>query len=239
MGMPIVIEVCDEDVGETDVERAFELLHDVDARFSTYRADSEVSRIRDGELSAAQASADVRAVLAECDRLRGATGGWFDAHASGRLDPSGLVKGWALERAAGLLEEAGARRYAINGGGDVLVRGAAPQGGRWQVGIQHPLDRDALAAVVALEGGAVATSGTYARGDHVLDPFSGRPSRGLLAVTVIGPALALADVYATVALAMGDGARDWCPGVAGYEFLLIGDGGELLTTPGFERYRVT
>jgi thiamine biosynthesis lipoprotein len=238
MGMPIVIEVCDEEADERGIERAFDWLREVDVRFSTHRPESEVSRIRDGALTVARASADVREVLEECERLREETAGYFDAYASGRLDPSGLVKGWALERAAAVLEDAGARRYAINGGGDVLVRGAAPQGGRWQIGIQHPLERDAVAAVVALEVGAVATSGTYARGEHVLDPHSGLPSRGLLAASAIGPALALADVYATAALAMGHDAPRWCAGVAGHEFLLITEEREVLTTTGFERYRV-
>jgi thiamine biosynthesis lipoprotein len=238
MGMPIVIEVCDEDPPAWAVERAFDWLREVDARFSTYRPDSEISRIRDGALTVKRASADVREVLDECEQLRELTGGYFDAYASGRLDPSGLVKGWALERAARILAGAGARRYAINGGGDVLVAGEAPQGGPWQVGIQHPLDREAIAAVVALDGGAVATSGTYARGGHVLDPRSGRPARGLLSVTVTGPSLRLADALATAALAMGADAEPWCTGMRHHEFMFVTEDRRLLTTEGFERLRV-
>src|ERR1700752_3028888 len=80
--------------GCTDrLDAAMRSLHEADARFSTYRADSEISRLARGELCAP--SADVCAVLERCERLREETGGFFDARASGRLDPSALVKGWA------------------------------------------------------------------------------------------------------------------------------------------------
>jgi len=238
MGMPVVIEVCDAHVRPQALDRAFSWLSAVDQAFSTYRPDSEISRIRRGELAPAQASFAVRSVLGRCERLRAQTDGYFDARAGGELDPSGLVKGWAIAGVARLLDTAGARRYCINAGGDVLVRGSAPQGGPWLIGIQHPVIREALAAVVALDGGALATSGAYARGGHVLDPHTGRPAVGLLSVSVAGPEVPLADAFATAALAMGSAAEQWCVRRGPYEFMLITEDEEIVATPGFAALRV-
>ena len=124
------------------------------------------------------------------------TDGWFDARAGGRLDPSGYVKGWAVERAAGY----GRGRCLIDAGGDVVLRG------EWRVGIRHPYERDRLAAAITLSDCAVATSGAYERGPHVLDPRTGRPASGLASVTVIDRDLGTADAYATAAFAAGDPA---------------------------------
>ncbi len=125
------------------------------------------------------ASPDVRHVLAVCEQLRRDSGGAFDAsHAGrdGRLDPSGYVKGWAVEEAAWRLDDAGARDYLINAGGDVVARGEASRGHRWRVGIRHPDQPDKVAAVLAVRDGAVATSGTYERGRPHRRPAD-RPSR--------------------------------------------------------------
>ena len=123
----------------------------------------------------------MREVLARCERLRVATGGYFDARAGGKLDPSGLVKGWAVDRAAALLRG----RFCIDAGGDVLVRG-----GPWRVGVRHPLEPGALCAALELTDGAVATSGAYERGAHIVDPVRGRPARGALSVTLVAQSLA-------------------------------------------------
>ena len=241
MGMPIFIDVCDPQIGEAVVEGAYAWLRFVDATFSTYREDSEISRLNRGELSLDQAHPAVRSVLRRCERLRERTDGYFDARTGadrgGGIDPSGLVKGWSVAGAARLLERAGARNYAINAGGDVLVRGH-PQGDRaWRVGIQHPRERDQVAMVLALTGGGVATSGTYERGEHIVDPHTGRPPRGLLSVTVVGPDLATADAYATAAYARGTGAAPWCATLEGYESVVIGEDDIVLSTPGLDRYR--
>ena len=142
MGMPVVI---DGDAAPDAIDEAFAWLRFVDATFSTYRADSEIRRLDSGALALADAHPLVREVLARCERLRARTGGYFDARATGPLDPSGLVKGWAVDRAAALLTQAGARRFCVNAGGDVVVRG-----GPWRVGVQHPRERDRVAAVLAL-----------------------------------------------------------------------------------------
>ena len=178
MGMPVVIEVSAGRAGPASLDRAYRWLRWVDETFSTYRADSEISRLRDGTLALADADFAVRSVLARSETLRKETDGYFDARAGGTLDPSGFVKGWAVLGAARILEQEGATGYQVNAGGDLIARGPAPQGGPWRIGIQHPLIPDAVAAVLAIDSGAVATSGAYARGDHVLNPHTGLPARG-------------------------------------------------------------
>lgn len=216
----------------------------VDALFSTWRDDSEIARLASGELDLGDATDDVRCVLHQCESLRIDTDGAFDVSATAllppphppgwcALDPSGFVKGWALDRAADLLAERGVRRCCINAGGDVVVRGDHP----WRVGIQHPWKRDELAAVVAVAHGGIATSGRYERGNHVVDPRTGAPAFGLASVTVIAAELAIADAHATAALALGQDGIDWLRDRGDVDAMAITDEGRLFTTPGFERFR--
>jgi thiamine biosynthesis lipoprotein len=223
MGMPISVDVRDAAVAPSAADALFAWLRFVDATFSTYREDSEICRLDAGTLSRADAHPLVRDVLARCERLRRATDGYFDVRSPlpGRTDPAGLVKGWALERAAHLLARRGARRFAINAGGDVCVRGTPPGARAWHVGIQHPWRRDRLAAVLALRDIAVATSGTYERGAHIVDPHTGAPPSGVRSVTVVGPDLGTADAYATAAFAMGARGPAWTARLRGYAAMTI------------------
>lgn len=228
MGMPVSIDVRGP-LPRRRLDEVFDWIRFVDAVFSTYRADSEIARLARGTLAAADAHPCVREVLSRCEQLHGATGGFFDIRATGRLDPSGFVKGWAVDRAAELLHHAGARRFCINAGGDVVVRG----GETWRIGIRHPRARHRLAGVVALADGAVATSGAYERGCHIADPRSGKPPTGVLSVTVIGPELGIADAYATAAFAMGTHGPSWTALLDGYNAMTIVEGDRVLATPGF------
>lgn len=231
MGMPVVVDV--RDPAEAAVlDAVFAWLVEVDGRFSPYRDDSEVSRIRLGELALEDAHADVRWIYARCDELRRETDGYFDpAVVDG--DPSGLVKGWAVDRAGALLETAGLRNWAVYAGGDILLRGAGLPDPAWRIGIQHPLHGDRVARTLTANDLAVATSGAYARGDHVLDPHTGRPPVGVLSVTVTGPDLTVADAYATAAFAMGARGPEWTRTLDGYEALSILADETILRTRGF------
>ena len=235
MGMPIVVDVRDPDVDDAVLDRMFDWLRFVDATFSTYKAGSEVSRINRGELSLEDASPDVREVLDRCEELRHETNGYFDARpvSADVLDPSGLVKGWSIDRAAAILDESGLRNYALNAGGDVIVRGRAIPDDCWRVGIQHPKELDQVAKVVIANELAVATSGAYARGDHVLDPHTRRAPAGVLSVTITGPVLATADAYATAAFAMGVQGPKWTARLRDYEAMTILADETVLSTPGF------
>ena len=123
----------------------------------------------------------------------------------------------------------------INAGGDVAVFGEPEPGQPWRVGIHDPLAADRLLTVVTLGGHdrAVATSGGYERGDHVLDPVSGEPAQGLLAATVVGPDLAFADALATGLFASGGNALARIAGLRGYSALVVHDDGTVRATLGF------
>jgi thiamine biosynthesis lipoprotein len=235
MGMPVIVDVRDEHIGNDVIDEVFDWLRLVDARFSTFKLDSEICRIDRGELSPERAHPDVLEILMRCELLRAETGGYFDARAgaSRQLDPSGLVKGWSVDRAAALLDAAGATSYAVNAGGDIRLRGGALPENAWRVGIQHPLERDRVAAVVETRDLAVATSGAYERGEHVIDPHTHKPPTGVLSVTVTGPDLATADAYATAAFAMGSRGARWSAGLHDYEAMTILADGRVLFTHGF------
>ncbi|GAB3140016.1 FAD:protein FMN transferase [Microbispora hainanensis] len=220
------------DDAETYVAEAVAWLHHVDAVFSTYKPDSPVSRLGRGEIALADCPPEVAGILRMCASVTDRSRGYFTAYPGGRLDPSGIVKGWAVERASAMLRDAGAPDHCVNGGGDVRLSGAPDPGRSWRVGIAHPLRPGDLAAVVTGDDLAVATSGTAERGAHVIDPHTGRPAAELASVTVIGPDLALADAYATGALAMGGAAREWVEELDGYEAFAVTATGTTWRTSG-------
>ena len=216
------------------LERAIAWLHEVDARFSPYLPDSEISRLVDGTLAERDAHPDVCAVLAMCDALRVDSDGAFDARrwsSDGRLDPSGLVKGWAVQRAADELDAAGVRDFAIGAGGDIVTRGEPELGRAWRVGIRHPREADHVAAVLAVTDLAVATSATYERGAHIRDPRSGRAPDDLQSLTVVGPSLTWADAYATTAFVLGLDGLAWVADHAGYGAVAISNDDRVIWTP--------
>lgn len=237
MGTVVSIELADdlpEDRLSALIASTCVWLHEVDARFSTYRDDSEVCRFRRGEIPLDACSDDMRHVLDRCADLWQETGGYFDAYAGGPLDPSGYVKGWSVEVASRRLFEAGSTRHYIGAGGDIRMRGTGPGGRPWRVGVRHPWEADKLAWVLAVTDGAVATSGTYERGAHVWNPVAGAPAKGLRSVTVTGPDLSVADAYATAALAMGVTGLSWLAKQSGggYESAAVTDDGRAFTSPG-------
>jgi thiamine biosynthesis lipoprotein len=219
-------------------------LHWVDRVFSPFRPDSDVSQLADGAVTVDGCAPELAEVIEACAFVRELSGGYFTASPRGRFDPSGYVKGWAVERAAGILSAAGSASHLVNGGGDVQCAGdrasppgTAPGGAMvlpWRVGIADPLRRGRLALVVEARDCGVATSGTAERGAHIVDPHTGRAAAGLASVTIIGPSLALADACATAAFAMGPGlARGWAESLDGYEAYAITETGETWQTSGF------
>ena len=210
MGTVFSFDVRSPGVDWADFERVLRWLHETDARFSTYRADSEISRIAAGTLPVAEAHTDVRTLLAACREMQGVTGGYFSAYAAGRLDPSGYVKGWAIGVADEMLRAAGSVNHCVNGGGDVSCSGAPVPSRGWRVGIADPSLPGRLLHSVAARGPlAVATSGSAERGAHIVDPHTGQRPSDLLAVTVVSSDIVRADVYATAAVAMGAAGEQW------------------------------
>jgi thiamine biosynthesis lipoprotein len=227
-----------ETTAETDdaASQAVAVLHHVDRVFSTWKPDSPVSRLRRGEIDLDAAPPEVGWVLELCRRARVASGGWFDPwRLPGGVDPTGLVKGWGAELALAELRKAGAAAAMINAGGDIAVFGEPEPGQQWRIGIRDPLAADRLLTVVTLGGHdrAVATSGSYERGLHVLDPDAGLPAQTLLAATVVGPDLAFVDALATGLLASGGKALARIAGLRGYSALMVEKDGTVRTTLGF------
>ncbi|MEO9137578.1 MAG: FAD:protein FMN transferase [Jatrophihabitans sp.] len=221
-------------IGEA-IEQAVGRLHWIDSTFSTFQPDSQLSRLARGELTLDACAPEMRDVLARCQQLRENTDGYFSAYANGELDPSGYVKGWAIEQASDILAAAGSTNHCVNGGGDVQCVGHSAPGQPWRIGIAHPHRSGQLAGIVAGPGAgvdlAVATSGTAERGQHVIDPHTRATPVTLASVTVAGPRLANADAYATAAFAMGARARDWLEQLPGHwGFAVTADGATWSTT---------
>ncbi|MGC9497858.1 FAD:protein FMN transferase [Streptomyces sp. WG7] len=226
MGFPVSLRVDDPDVPAEAADAVFAWLREADARFSPFRPDSEVSRLGRGEV--ARVSAELGEVLDLCEEYRVATGGAFDVRLPGRgLDPCAVVKGWSVQRAAGLLRASGARRFCLNAGGDVVAAG-----GPWRVGVRHPEDAGRLCTVLEVTDGAVATSARYERGDHIVDGRTGRPATGLLSVTVVAPTLTEADTAATAAFAMGAEGVAWAAAREGCEVFAVDAERRVLRTAG-------
>lgn len=236
MGMPITVEILDADATSADLESVFAYFEWVDETFSTYKASSEISRINRGELAPEQYSREMREILALSARTKAETLGYFEIERDGQLDPSGIVKGWAIQQAADRLRAAGRRDFYIDAGGDIQVSGTKC-GRPWRVGIRNPFRREEHIKVLEITDRGVATSGTAVRGQHIYDPF--RPNMPLLEVlslTVIGPNVLEADRFATAAFAMGRAGIRFIGSLPGCEGYMIDAEARATYTSGFERY---
>lgn len=221
MGMPVTVQVLDPGVTEPVLDEVFDDFALLDQTFSPFLAGSAVSRINRGELDPAEAGPLVAQAAELCRHYQRATDGYFSAWMDGRFEPSGLVKGWAIDRSGSILARHGCRDWYVDAGGDVLAHGRNTEGGPWRVGIRHPVERDKVVRVVLAADLAVATSGSYEKGEHILDPHTGLPATELLSFTVVGPDILDADVYATACFAMGRRGLDFLAGRDGYEGLAV------------------
>jgi thiamine biosynthesis lipoprotein len=172
-------------------------LCDADAVFSTYREDSVISRLGRGELDPGACPAEVIEVLALGERARRESAGAFDVRRRDRegnvvLDPSGVVKGWAVQRASRALDGLDETDYCLSAGGDMVVRTVRRTSPAWRIGIEDPFDPSRVIATVAVRNGAVATSGLARRGAHIVDPRTGGTPTALASVTVVAPELTAA-----------------------------------------------
>jgi FAD:protein FMN transferase len=215
MGMPISLALRGRHTDDRPARDAWHAflteLRALDAVFSTYRPDSVVSRLGRGEMSEADAPARVTEVLALAARAERASGGAFSVRRRGPdgravLDPSGVVKGWAVERSAAALHALEDTDFCVSAGGDVLCHAREVP---WRVGIEDPRDTRRVLARVPVRDGGVATSGTAHRGAHLVDARTGRPPTGVASVTVVARSLTWADIDATAAYAQGAEAAEW------------------------------
>ena len=208
-------------------------LHRADAVFSTWKEESPMSRLRRGEITLEEAPPEMAVVMQRCDEARQMSGGWFDPWAMpGGVDPTGLVKGWAAQRALDAIVAAGPAAVMVSAAGDISVWGGPEPGRPWRIGIQDPWRREAIIGVVEVTA-AIATSGTYERGKHIFDPRTGAPANGIVSATVVGSELDFADALATGLMAGGVLALEHIAVLDGYEALVIDERGSAAATPGF------
>ncbi|MBU6447936.1 FAD:protein FMN transferase, partial [Patescibacteria group bacterium] len=218
MGMPISVEVRDEGDWQQAAEKVFDYFHSVDERFSTYRQDSEISRFNRGEIGHDDLSDDMRRVFLLAEEEKAKTGGYFDIKKpDGAIDPSGLVKGWAIKNAAEILRASGCKYFYVDAGGD--IQASAPQGSApWKVGIRSPFKSGEIIKSLDIINSGVATSGSYIRGQHIYDPHKpGNELRDVVSITVVADDVYKADIAATAAFAMGLRGIDFISGMPGYE----------------------
>ncbi|WP_375399852.1 FAD:protein FMN transferase [uncultured Amnibacterium sp.] len=215
------------------IAEAVAWFHEADRRFSPYRPDSETCRHGRGEIPEEDRSPELADIIRVCDSIGALSGGAFDEWRAGVFDPSAYVKGWSAERAAAILRRHGCTDWSINAGGDVLTSGAPLPGRPWRVGVQHPFERGALAAVVSGADLAVATSGTYERGGHIVHPATGEACDAAVSVTVVGRDLGHADACSTAAFALGIDGPGWIAAIPYCESMTIWADGRVTATGGF------
>jgi thiamine biosynthesis lipoprotein len=200
-------------------EEVFELLKKIDARFSPYKVDSELSEFQRGKILQKNLSPQMKEVKAACKKFEKLTDGYFTANFAGHFDPTGYVKGWAIAEAGKLIENLGYKTFCLGIGGDILA--ASNSDKIWQIGIQDPQDSKEILNKLSISNGAVATSGNYERGGHILNPKAGQPADELLSITVVGPDIIIADVLATAGFAMGRKGPDFVNSQKGYQALAV------------------
>lgn len=237
MGMPITVEIVDASATEAALDAVFDYFRYVDEKFSTYKDASEIMRINRRELDIADASDDMKLIFALAEDTRQETYGYFDIRHKGKIDPSGIVKGWAIYNAAALLAQMGFVNYFVDAGGDIEVCGHNDAGQAWRVGIRNPFAINEIVKVVTLTDCGIATSGTSIRGQHIYNPQSGAESiDDVVSLTVIGPNVYEADRFATAAFAMGADGIHFIESLDGFEGYMIDAHGIATLTSGFGRY---
>jgi FAD:protein FMN transferase len=235
MGMPVIIEICDDDVKDNVFEKIFDYFRYVDEKYSPFKPESEVSLVNRGKLKIRDVSSELQEILELCDKTNEATDGYFDPFFEGTFDPSGMVKGWAIYNASKILDNLKIKNYYVNAGGDIQTSGHSQKGEPWQIGIRNPFNTSENVKVVMLTGEGIATSGTYEKGEHIYNP-KGSIQDEIISLTVIGPNIYEADRFATPAFAMGKKGIDFVekrPGIEGY---MIDKKGIATYTSGFEKY---
>lgn len=238
MGMPITVEIADVRADRGAIDAVFDYFRAVDERFSTYKAASEITRINNSLVRENERSSEMLEVLALCAETSRLTDGYFDiVGRDGRLDPSGLVKGWSIRNAAKLLAGVGYKNFYVDAGGDIEARGRNAAGEPWIVGIRDPFGGKDMVKVLRVSGAGVATSGTYLRGQHVYDPRRKTEAiTDIVSLTIIGPDIYEADRFATAAFAMGRAGIAFVARVRGLEGYMIDASGVATMTPGFSRF---
>jgi FAD:protein FMN transferase len=222
MDMPITVEIIDQNVSEKDFHEVFNYFKYIDNTFSVYKPESEISQINLGKLPQSKWSKDMQTIFSKAKTTKEETSGYFDIFYQGKYDPSGVVKGWAIENVAKLLNQKGFKNYYIDAGGDICAVGKNSQNKPWRIGIRNPFNRFENVKVLEIANKGVATSGTYIRGQHIYNPIKPKEKiTDIVSLTVIGPNIFDADRFATAAFAMGKNGINFIEKLAGFAGYMI------------------
>jgi FAD:protein FMN transferase len=240
MGMPVCVEVRETEAAH-HIADVFSYFDAIDRQFSIYKADSEISAFNASTVSFAQLTPAMREVLAIAELTKAESDGHFDImRPDGLVDPSGIVKGWAIRNAALRLRGEGCHNFFVDAGGDAQAEGVSDTGEPWRVGIRNPFDLQEVIKIVALRGQGIATSGTSARGQHIYNPLKpGAAIEDIVSLTVIGPDVLEADRFATAAFAMGADGIYFIEERPGMEAYMVDTQGLATQTTGFGAYVVS
>ncbi len=239
--MPVTVEIVDGSADLTTYKKIFDYFRWVDREFSPFKTLSEVSKINRGVIEAREYSAEVNEILDLAEETKRLTKGYFNVWHKGKFDPSGIVKGWAIKKAAEILLKEKYQDFYVEAGGDIQTKGCKIQDTRyknrkWKVGIRSPFKFTEIVKVVGLSGEGIATSGTYLRGQHVYDPFTNMPIEDIVSLSVIGPNVYEADRFATAAFAMGKKGINFIEEMPELEGYMINNKGIATMTSGFGQY---
>jgi FAD:protein FMN transferase len=234
MGMPITVDIVDPCPDELRAS-VFSYFEAVDRNFSPYIETSELCCINRGEIAAADVSDAMAEVLSLAEDTRVASDGYFNVmRPDGTLDPSGIVKGWAIGKAAAMIEASGTQNFFVEAGGDIQAKGRSADGAVWRVGIRSPFESRDIIKVLALTDAGVATSGAYVRGAHIYDPHDpARLLNDIVSMTVVATSVVDADRFATAAFAMGPEGIYFLEALAGIEGFAVNAHGVATQTTGF------
>ena len=239
MGMPITIEIVDKWATKKAIDKIFKYFEYIDKTFSTFKPDSEISKINRGEIEKNSYSTDMKIVFELAEKTKNETNGYFDIiDNNGKYNPSGIVKGWAIYCATQILRKDGFENFYVNAGGDIQFCGKNSENKLWNSGIKNPFNQNEIVKVVYLESGqGIATSGNYIRGDHIYNPKNrNKIIDEIVSFTVIGPNVQEADRFATAVFAMGKSGINFLekmPEFAGY---MIDKNGVAFMTSNFENF---
>lgn len=236
MGMTITVEIVDTTVTQKDIDNIFDWFISVDQKFSTYKTDSEISKINRGEIQPEQYSKEMKEVFILAEATKQESHGYFDIVHNNSIDPSGIVKGWAIQKAANMLEQKGYNNFYVDAGGDIQVKGNNAKGETWTIGIKNPFNQKEIVKVIHLSNSAIATSGTYIRGKHIYNPLKNAVIEDIVSMSVIGEHIVDADRFATAAFAMGKKGIQFIEELPGFEGYMIDTKGIATFTSGFETY---
>lgn len=237
MGMPVTVNIVDHSSTQESLDMVFSYFEYVDAKFSTYKDDSEITLINKKMIARESASEDMKQVFLLAEQTKRETNGYFDIRRDGYIDPSGIVKGWAIYNAAEILRQKGFENFYVEAGGDVEADGINSQGVNWRVGIRNPFNPNEIVKVLSITNCGVATSGTYIRGQHIYNPKQNdQIITEVVSLTVVGPNIYQADRFATAAFAMGRAGIEFIENLDGFEGYMIDEFKQATFTSGFARY---